>query len=78
MDVWNRTRIPTQLHTVGAYDLLGQRLLTFTVFFLFSYFSNYCHPIKKLRVFFFFLQKIEVPFKSRAQGDVPVAHLGDK
>lgn len=65
MDVWNRTCIPTQLHTVGAYDLLGQRLLTFTVFFLFSYFSNYCHPIKKL-------------LESRAQGDVPVAHLGDK
>lgn len=34
MDVWNRTCIPTQLHTVGAYDLLGQRLLTFSFFSL--------------------------------------------
>lgn len=61
MDIWNRACIPTQLHTIGPYDLLRQRLLTLTGFFSLQLFQQLLSSNKKkLRVGFFF--QIQVPF----------------
>lgn len=47
MDIWNRACIPTQLHTIGPYDLLRQRLLTLTGFFSLQLFQQLLSSNKK-------------------------------